>query len=321
VVLNSAVVREPLPGEVRVRVVASGICGTDVEFYEGHVPVAFERVMGHEGAGVVDSVPAGGELEVGTPVVIDPVIACGSCSACRDDAPNLCLRGGLLGRDLDGVFAEYVLVPEVNCFPLPDAVDLPEAPAIQVLATVAHAQELVGVVPTRIAAVIGLGFTGQLHVQLLLRRGARVLGITRSEAKRTLARELACEWVSSPDDAPAVSRALGVSNAPDLVVEASGTVPGLAQAIELLRPGGTILWYGTCTAREGRLPFYSVYHKEARILASRASKPRDMETAISLLASGAISVAPLITDRMGLDDVKLGLERSRDGALKVMLEH
>src|ERR687896_486443 len=77
----------PAADEAIVRVVTSGVCGTDVEIYEGHVTVA-----------------------------------CGRCSACREDAPNLCLRGGLLGRDLDGLFADRARVPAANCYPLPDAV-------------------------------------------------------------------------------------------------------------------------------------------------------------------------------------------------------
>jgi threonine dehydrogenase-like Zn-dependent dehydrogenase len=249
------------------------------------------------------------------------VLACGRCSACREDAPNLCLDGGLLGRDVDGVFADWVRLPAANCFALPDAVRLDEAPAIQVLATVVHAQELVHVVPGRVAAVIGLGFTGQLHTQLLRRRGARVLGITRSESKRAKAAELGCDWTAAPSDAAAAVRETTREGTVDLVIEASGTLAALAHAIELIRPGGTILWYGTCTATEGALPFYSFYYKEIRMLGARASKPRDMELAIALLASGAVEIGPLISDRVSLDDVESALELSKRGALKAMVQH
>jgi threonine dehydrogenase-like Zn-dependent dehydrogenase len=264
---------------------------------------------------VVESAPAGSGLERGQPVVVDPVLACDRCSACLDDAPNLCLRGGLLGRDADGLFADRVRVPAANCFALPESVSLEEAPALQVLATVVHAQELVHVVPGRVAAVIGLGFSGQLHAQLLRRRGARVLGITRSESKRAKAAELGCEWTAEPD---AVQERDG---SVDVAVEASGTLAGLAQAIDLVRPRGTILAYGICTAAEGALPFYSVYYKEIRLLGARASKPRDMEIAIGLVASGAVELAPLISERVGLDSLAAALELSQRGALKVMVRH
>jgi L-iditol 2-dehydrogenase len=311
----------PASDEAVVRVAASGVCGTDVDIFEGRIPVAPGRVLGHEGAGIVESAPKGSGLERGERVVVDPVLACGRCSACREDAPNLCLRGGLLGRDHDGVFADWVRVPAPNCVPLPDAVRLDEAPAIQVLATVVHAQELVHVVPGRVAAVIGLGFSGQLHAQLLRRRGARVLGITRSESKRAKAAELACEWTAAPADAAGAVGEVTRDGTVDLVVEASGALSALAQGVELIRPGGTVLWYGTCTATEGALPFYSFYYKEIRLVGARASKPRDMEIAIALVASRAIEIAPLISDRVGLDDVQTALELSSQGTLKVLVEH
>lgn len=312
---------EPAPDEAVVRLAASGVCGTDVEIYEGRIPVAPGRVMGHEAAGTVEDAPEGSGLEAGMRVVVDPVLSCGRCSACRDDAPNLCLRGGLLGRDRDGLFADLARVPAANCHPLPDEIPLADAPAIQVLATVVHAQELVHVVPGRVAAVVGLGFTGQLHAQLLRVRGARVLGITRSEAKRAIAAELACEWTAAPAEAAAAAREATREGTVDLVAESSGSIEALAQAIELVRPGGTILWYGTSTATEGALPFYAVYYKEIRMIGARASKPRDMQIAIDLAAAGHVSIAPLVTERLGLEDVETALELSLRGALKVMMEH
>lgn len=312
---------EPAPGEAVVRLAASSVCGTDVEIYEGRIPVAPGRVMGHEGAGTVEVAPEGSGLEPGMRVVVDPVVSCGRCSACREDAPNLCLQGGLLGRDVDGLFADLARVPAANCHSLPDEIPLADAPAIQVLATVVHAQELVHVVPGRVAAVVGLGFTGQLHAQLLRVRGARVLGITRSEAKRAIAAEFACEWTAAPAEAAAGAREATREGTVDLVVESSGSIEALAQAIELVRPRGTILWYGTSTATEGALPFYAVYYKEIRMIGARASKPRDMQIAIDLVAGGDVSIAPLVTDRLGLEDVGTALELSRRGALKVMMEH
>jgi 2-desacetyl-2-hydroxyethyl bacteriochlorophyllide A dehydrogenase len=312
---------EPRPGDAIVRVAASGICGTDVEIYEGHIPVESGRVLGHEGAGVLEWVPDGVGLEPGMQVVVDPVLACGHCSSCREDLPNLCLQGGLLGRDSDGLFADRICVPATNCTHLPEHLPLEDAPAIQVLATVVHAQSLIRVVPSRVSAVVGLGFTGQLHAQLLRVRGARVLGITRTAEKRAVAAELACEWTAAPDAAPGVARDATREGLVDLVVEASGTIAGLAQALELVRPGGTILWYGTCTATQGALPFYSVYAKEVRLIGARASKPRDIEIAADLVASGAVAVAPLVTNRLPLSDITTAIELSRGGALKVMLVH
>jgi threonine dehydrogenase-like Zn-dependent dehydrogenase len=312
-------IAEPKAGDAVVRLLGSGVCGTDIEIAEGRIPVAAGRVLGHEGAGLVEEADANRSgLEAGMPVVVDPTISCSRCDLCLEGLPNLCRNGGLLGRELDGVFADRVVVPERNCYGLPDSIRLADAPALQVLATVVHAQEKVSVVPGRVAAVVGLGFTGQLHAQLLAHRGARVLGVTRSTAKRDLAAELACEWTAAPDAAPAAAAAAGLV---DLAVECTGTLDGLRQAIALVRPGGTILAYGILTAREGAVPFYDLYYKELNVVNARSLHPRDMPIAIGLVANGAVRLDRLISDRLPLDQVAEAIERSAHGALKVLMEH
>jgi 2-desacetyl-2-hydroxyethyl bacteriochlorophyllide A dehydrogenase len=311
----------PEAGDAVVRVRASGICGTDVEIYRGGVEVPAGRVLGHEGAGVVELVPSWSPLEVGTPVIVDPAIACGACPICREGLPNLCPHGGLLGRELDGVFADEVNVPAPNLHALPDAVSLADAPLLQVLATVVHAQAAVALEPGSVSAVVGLGCTGQLHAQLLAHRGARVLGVTRSDEKRRLAAELACEWTAAPDEAEPLARDLAPLGGAELVVEAAGTPASLDLAVRLVRPGGTVLAYGIQTHAGPELSLYQLYRKEVRLLHSRASLPHDLPAAIALVATGAVRLAPLISDRLPLDDAGEALERSAAGALKVVLEH
>jgi 2-desacetyl-2-hydroxyethyl bacteriochlorophyllide A dehydrogenase len=312
--------RSPAPGDAVVRVRASGICGTDVEIYRGSVEVPAGRVLGHEGAGLVELVPSGSSLEPGQPVVVDPAIACGVCPTCRAGRPNLCPQGGLLGRELDGVFADEVTLPAANLHALPGEVALEDAPLLQVLATVVHAHADVPAAGGSLAAVVGLGCAGQLHAQLLSHRGARVLGVTRSAGKRALAGRLACEWTAVPDDAESLIRELDSLGGADLVVESAGTPAAIDLAVRLVRPGGTVLAYGIHT-EPGALPLYALYRKEVRLLYSRASLPRDMDTAIGLAATGAVSLAPLVSDRLPLASAADALERSAAGALKVVLDH
>jgi L-iditol 2-dehydrogenase len=312
--------RATSPGDALVRMVASGVCGTDVSIYEGGIPVERGRVLGHEGAGTVEAAPPGSALEHGSPVLVDPTIACGRCRPCREALPNLCAVGGLLGRDFDGVFADLVAVPATNLHPLPGGVPLDLAPVVQVLATVVRAQDAVAAPLTGVAAVVGLGFTGQLHAQLLLRRGLRVLGVGRSPGKLRLAERLGCTWTTTPDEAAATLAAVAPDGAA-VVVEAAGTMPALRQAIELARPGATVVLYGTYTETRAELPFYALYFKELALVATRASRPRDMAAAISLVAARAVELEPLVSDRLGLDEAAEALARSRDGALKVVMSH
>jgi threonine dehydrogenase-like Zn-dependent dehydrogenase len=278
-------------------------------------------VLGHEGAGVLESAPAGAGLEQGTPVVVDPVVACGHCPACREGRGNLCFTGGILGREFDGLFADEVVVPVANLYALPAKLPLADAPLLQVLATVVHAEELVRVVPSRVAAVIGLGCTGQMHAQLLAHRGARVLGVSRSKDKLDLGAQLACEWTATPDEAAAVIAEHSPLGGADLVIECAGTLAALDQAIALVRPGGTILAFGTQTEAEGRLAFYQLYKKEILLVSARASLPRDMTLAIDVAVTGAVQLTPLVTDRLPLEAAADAIERSAAGALKVVLAH
>jgi threonine dehydrogenase-like Zn-dependent dehydrogenase len=260
-------------------------------------------------------------LEPGTPVIVDPNVYCGTCTICREGLSNLCPNGGLLGRDLDGVFTDELALAASSLHALPDSIQIGDAPLLQVVATVVHAQERVRVVPGRLAAVVGLGCAGQLHAQLLAHRGARVLGISRSECKRDLAERLACEWSAAPGEAPALVAELDDRGGADLVVEAGGTLAALETALALVRPGGTVLAYGIYGETEGPLPFYELYRKEIHVVATRSSLPPDMKVAVDLAARGAVQLAPIVSDRLPLAATTEALERSAGGALKVVLEH
>lgn len=311
---------DPGAGDAIVQVISSGVCGTDVSILKGGIPVASGLVLGHEGAGFVQEVPAGSDIEQGTPVLIDPVIACGRCDLCRDGYQNLCRNGGLLGRDMDGLFTNAAAVPVTNLYRLPPDFDVGLGPMLQVVSTVVRSQDAVTVTPGDVAVVIGLGFTGQLHAQLLRHRGVRVLGIGRSEGKRALAAQLACEWVAAPDEAASALAEIAPDGA-RLVVEAAGTMAALRNAISLVRPGGTVLCYGTYTDTEAELPFYDLYLKEIDLISTRASRPRDMNATLELAAAGAFDLEPLVSDRLPLDRAPEALDLSKNGALKVLMTH
>ncbi len=146
-----------------MRVTHSGLCGTDLKIYKGAIPAEYPLIMGHE---MVGEVAGGGR------VIVDPVLSCGSCFHCRIGQTNLCPSGGLIGRESNGGFAEYAAVPAGQVFPLPDSIDSRSAPLIQVATTCLHAQRLAHLSSGESVAVIGVGVSGQLHVQLAKAHGA-----------------------------------------------------------------------------------------------------------------------------------------------------
>ena len=178
--LEEVVRPKPGPGEVLVRVTNTGVCGTDLKIYNGAVPVKYPRIMGHE---MVGEVVEGGSDRVrkGERVIVDPCLYCGMCVSCRAGQTSLCRNGGLVGRDSDGGFAEYLLAPITHVYRLPETVDSGQAPLVQILTTCVHAQRFVNIFAAQSVVVLGLGVAGQLQVQLAKARGANpVIGITRS---------------------------------------------------------------------------------------------------------------------------------------------
>jgi L-iditol 2-dehydrogenase len=304
-------------GQVRVRITHSGICGTDLKIYKGAIRARYPLIMGHEMVG---------ELDDGTRVIVDPVLACGSCFHCRIGQTNLCPAGGLIGRETNGGFAEFASVPSEQVFLLPDSIDSATAPLIQVATTCLHGQRLASISAGESVAVIGLGVSGQLHVQIAKARGAgKVIGISRSRFKNDLAKQLGADVAieSGPEAVAQVLEATDGRGA-DVVIECTGVMTSIADAIRMARFGGRIQMFGISSATSGALPFYDLYFKELTLINNRAATAADFPVTIDLVARGALRLEPLVTHRMALDDLGAALAMVEDGGerrLKIILDH
>jgi 2-desacetyl-2-hydroxyethyl bacteriochlorophyllide A dehydrogenase len=310
---------------VLVRVTNSGICGTDYKIYNGSIPVSYPRVMGHEMTGEV--VDAGSSaVGQGDRVIVDPQLYCGSCFHCRIGQTHLCPKGILIGRDVNGGFAELVAAPASHVFRLPDSIDSRTAPLIQVLTTCLHAQQQVAIRPGETVVVFGLGVTGQLHVQLAKAAGAStVIGITRSADKRALAETLGADVTMAGDEAAiAKVREATDGRGADVVIETTGMLPSLSSGIHMARSGGRILLFGIFTAKDGSLPFYDLYFKELSLIGARVARSEDYPAAIALVERGDVKLRPLVSDVMPLAelDAAVAMLGSENGArMKIILDH
>src|SRR5687767_5095556 len=279
---------EPARDEVLVRVTNSGICGTDLKIYTGAMPAAYPVIMGHEMTGEVLDGADDSRIRRGDRVLVDPVLFCGACVDCRAGRTNLCANGAVIGREVDGGFAEFVVAPRTHVYPLPLSIESRTAPLIQVLTTVLHAQRRASIAAGQSVAVIGLGVSGQLHVQLAKARVANpVIGVSRSAWKRSIAGRLGADLTVTSGDlgVHAVREATGGHGA-DVVIESTGVVKGISDAIGMVRPGGTIVLFGIYTATEGTLPFYQLYYKEPTLISARAAMGDDFPESIDLVARG-----------------------------------
>ena len=325
--LERASIERPTPGpeEILVRTTHGGICGTDLSLYTGAMPTQYPKILGHE---IVGEVVEGGdgELSQGQRVVVDPALFCGRCYCCGAGLTNLCLQGGLIGREVDGGFAEFVVVPRHHVFPLADVIESRVAPLVQVLTTCRHAQGFVDTSRPWSAVVTGLGVTGQLHVQLAKASGARlVIGVTRSLWKRELAERLGAD-LTFPHGGEATAAVLEATEGlgADVVIECTGKAKVIEQGVSMARPGGTIVLFGTCTETRSELSFMKMYFKELRVLNTRAAKGVDFPASLDLAASGAVKLEPLITctaKMSQLGEAMQLLESDADRRMKVVLEN
>jgi 2-desacetyl-2-hydroxyethyl bacteriochlorophyllide A dehydrogenase len=338
-VLDEVARPQPAAGQVVVRVTHSGVCGTDYKIYNGSIKVPYPLIPGHEMAGEVIDIgsdvgrvppsagaPRGGPgIAVGDRVVIDPETYCGSCFHCRIGQTHLCPNGTLIGRDVNGGFAEYLMVPASQVFRLPETIDDRTAPMIQVLTTCLHAQRQVNIFAGDTVAVVGLGVTGQLHVQLAKARGARVIGITRSAEKRAMAERLGADLtIPGGDDVIAQVREATEGRGADLTIETTGVLKQLEQSIHMTRFGGKVLMFGIYTVKEGALPFYDLYFKEISLISARVAKPEDYTSCIALVERGQVKLEPLVSDVLPLGELRaaIGMLGSDSGQrMKIIMDH
>jgi 2-desacetyl-2-hydroxyethyl bacteriochlorophyllide A dehydrogenase len=298
-------VAEPEVGgdDVLVRVVAIGLCGTDHRIWTGARPVRYPRVMGHELVGTVVAHGPAAAVRTGDRVAVEPNYSCGTCPLCREGNKNLCLGRVAVGIDVDGGFAERVKVPARCCWPAPDGVDDARLMLAEPLAVVVRAVGRGQPAAGESAAVLGVGSLGLLAVQVLRARGLRVLAVGRSGRRLDLARGLGAVEVATTatGDHARIAREFSRREGVDLVIETAGTPEAVAQAVELVRPGGRVVLTGL-PHEPSSLSFFPVVRREVTIAGSMIYQ-NEFPEAIRLLASGEVRSEPLLTHQFALTEI------------------
>ncbi|MCC7106591.1 MAG: alcohol dehydrogenase catalytic domain-containing protein [Chloroflexi bacterium] len=303
----------PGPGEIVLNFRATALCHSDLDMYNGLVPnLRFPMVLGHEGTGVVESVgPDVVDLAPGDRVILNPIATCGACDLCLIGLDNCCRKAGVHGREFEGSLAEHQALDQRKAFRLPDNIPLEDGTIVETLATVLHAQERVRIGPNMSVVVLGCGTSGNLHVQLAHLSGADpIIGISRTVWKLELARARGATHVVSTldEDAAAAVNRITSGRGADVVIESSGSPELLVMAMQLARPGGTILSYGIGTRPLPPVTAFPLYMKELSIIGSRALRARDYPLAVDLASSGKIDVTGLVSRTFPLEAVAEAFE-------------
>jgi 2-desacetyl-2-hydroxyethyl bacteriochlorophyllide A dehydrogenase len=317
-------VPKPAAGEVLVRVRYAGICGTDMLIYGGkHPRVVPPRVLGHEVFGSVVEVrpPADATWKEGERVAVYPLISCGTCAPCREANAHVCEKLGLIGIDVDGGFAEYVKATPDQLVPVPDGVSDEQAALVEPLSVAVHVVRTSGFRTGDTALVIGGGPIGNLIAQVLRASGARTVIVSEvKEFRRGLAERLGFATVNpAAEDLREALRRIGGEPFVDRVFEATGAPAAYRDALQACKVRGEIVFVGLPKAPP-ELDVLNLVFKEIQTTGARVYARKDYYGALALLERRAVDVAPLITDRLTLNDAGLGFRKMHeaDTSLKIL---
>lgn len=325
---------EPEPGGAVVRVLACGICGTDLRIAKGaHSAYAdgAGRIPGHEIVGEVVALGDGATGPApGKRVFVAPNLGCGDCPACRAGRINLCGHARAFGITFDGGFAELMAVPadavrQGNLLAVPAGLDPAVASAVEPLACVLRGQRAIAVAGGDRVLVCGAGPIGLLHVLLARAAGARVIVSEPHARRRRQAGVFGAGTLIDPDAQDvraAVMQATDGAGA-DVVITAAPVAALQEQAPSLAAVGGRINFFGGLPSGASTIALDSnvVHYRELTITGTTANDVGDCRRALELIADGRVDLGRLITARFGIEDTEAAFAAAAGGSeLKVVIE-
>ncbi len=315
------------PGELLVKVLSSGICGSDVmEWYR--IKKA-PRVLGHEIAGEI--VEVGKEVpqyKVGDRVFVSHHVPCNTCHYCLNSFHTLCDTLRTTNFDPGG-FAEYLRVPKINVergvFLLPAEISFDDGVFIEPLACVLRGQRFARFKAGQSVFVIGSGISGVLHIALARASGAKwIIASDVSESRLKAARQFgADETILAKDVNPERIRKINDGRLSDFVVVCAGTESAYAQALKCVDRGGTVLCFAPLEPGHNfALPLFDFWNDGINLLPTYGGSPFDIRCAIDLIKSRRLPLREMITHRLPLAQTDLGfrLVTEAKDSIKVIIE-
>jgi propanol-preferring alcohol dehydrogenase len=303
------------PGQIRVAIQAAGLCGTDLHAAHGRLPVpTLPVIMGHEGAGIVETVGEGvSGFREGDRVLLLPSETCGECPACEVGHLGLCPAAQIFGMARDGTFAEKIAVPASCALQLPDEVSFEHGAILaDAVATAYHAVATrAGIQGGERVAVIGCGGVGHHAILLARLLGAKtIVAADASDGALRRAQEAGADVtvnVTEADARKAIRRAAG-GGGPERVIEYAGRKSSVELAIACVARGGRVIVGGVGMESPELGPLVSFVGKEIGVMGSMGYTRAELEHVVQLTASGKLDLSGSITARYPLDRVAEALE-------------
>ena len=317
--------------EVLLQVACVGVCGSDVHYYQhgriGAQVVEEPIIMGHEFSARIAALGAAvSGLEIGQLVAVEPGISCGRCEPCRQGHPNLCPQVRFCGTPpIDGVFADYTVMPAENCFPLPEEMGAVEGAMLEPLGIAIHSVDLGHLKVGQTVAVFGAGPIGLLIAAAAKASGASEIYMTEPLAYR---RQFALDYIADaaldPESEDVVAGILDLTagRGVDVAFEAAGAPDTPQQAAAVARIGGQVVIAGIPADGEMNMRADTVRHKGLTIKVVRRMK-HTYPRAIRLVQTGMVDVKPLATHLLPLERITEAFEMVAgygDGVLRAMIQ-
>ena len=315
------------PGELLVKVIASGICGTDVlEWYRiKKAPL----VLGHEITGRATKVGEGVQrYKIGDRVFVSHHVPCDTCRYCLSGNHTSCQTLHSTNY-IPGGFAEYIRIPRINVekgvFILPDEISFEDGTFIEPLACVIRGQRIAGFNPNQSVLILGSGISGLLHLLLARSQGARRVIMTDiNEYRLRAAKRFGADAViDGREDVPARLLRLNNDRLADLVIICTGAISAFNQALQSVERAGTVLFFASTEPGVNiSVPIDKFWRRGIKLITSYGNSPSDATEAIELIRTGRIPVHKMITHRLNLADIALGfkLVSQANESIKVIIE-
>ncbi|EXJ87558.1 D-xylulose reductase A [Capronia epimyces CBS 606.96] len=321
------------PYDVLLQVNFTGICGSDVHYWQhgriGHFVVNDPMVLGHESAGTVVEVGSHVKtLKKGDRVAMEPGVPCRRCVRCKEGKYNLCFDMAFAATPpYDGTLAKYYLLPEDFCYKLPDNMTLEEGALMEPLAVAVHITKQAGVKQGDTAVVFGAGPVGLLCCAVAHTLGAKkVIAVDINKERLEFAKSFAATAsfepakVSAAENAQRLKDENDLGQGADVAIDASGAEPSVQTAIHVLRMGGRYV-QGGMGRDEITFPIMAACTKELTVKGSFRYGSGDYQMAVDLASSGQVDVKKLITRKVSFENAEQAFEDVKAGkAIKVLIE-
>jgi (R,R)-butanediol dehydrogenase / meso-butanediol dehydrogenase / diacetyl reductase len=320
---GSVPVPSPTHGEALLRVRRVGICGTDLHIFQGHLDHRVPRggVIGHETFAEVVEAPKDSGFAAGDRVVVEPVVRCGACRACRMGATYLCYQLKVLGVDLPGGMREYYPVTTDHLLKVPDTLSDDAAAVIEPLAVATHDVTRAGIKRGDRVLVFGGGPIGTLIGLVCRERGAEVVVAEINDFRLGLLGTLGLPTLGPGRDPVKFVNDWTDGVGVDVAFEVTGHPAAVRAITDVVRVWGTVSIVAI-HSEPMAVNLYQMFARELHMHGARLYAREDWEEAIRLAAGGAVPVAPLVSRKIPLAALQQGMEEALGGGpvMKVLVD-